>query len=170
VKLTFRPQDGDEQSWTFDLGRFRVSERMDIERYSGMAWGTFKQALINERTAALKALLFVLIRREHPKYRFDDVDFCDDEIVTEVTLDDLHKGRQQVQENDSLSAADKAEMLEAIDQMIADKKTIDGEVVVDEQPDSEPVAEGKVPPKTSSKRSRSTSARSSTSRSLTSGR
>lgn len=161
MKLTFRPQNGDEQSWTIDLDQFRVAEREECERRSGLDWGPFKAALVRDKTSAIRALLFVLIRRTHPTYRWDDVDFCDDEVQVETTIADLEKGRAQIEATANLSTKDKAELLESVDQMIAEKVALDAEAIANGA--VEPVDEGKAPPPTSATSTPSTSRRSSTS-------
>lgn len=87
MKLTYRQEGTSEPKiWPdLDLGRFRSSEIELVERATKMNWGTdFKQSLLQGNMLARRALLWILIRRDHAKYRLDDLDPFDNEVVLEL--------------------------------------------------------------------------------------
>ena len=82
--LVYAPADGDEQRWEFQLGRLRVMEIEAIEKRTDMAYDTeFRENLLKGQVRARRALLWTMLRRQHPTLRFDDVDFAADELRLE---------------------------------------------------------------------------------------
>lgn len=88
MKLTYR-QEGTSKPRVWDnlsLGRFRSREIEAVERVTKMPWGTeFKSAILMGNMLARRALLWTLIKRDHPKYQFNDLDPFDDEVTVELS-------------------------------------------------------------------------------------
>lgn len=137
--LIYRPEGGDEQRFDFDLSRCRVKEREAVEKRTEMAWGAFKAGLAEENTTALRGLLWMMLRRVHPTYRWDDVDFSDEELTVVITAADYRRTRAEVEASTQLSQADKDEALAELDRRIADREEI-------EAVDPEQAGEGKAQP------------------------
>ncbi|MCX4468969.1 hypothetical protein OOK41_01345 [Micromonospora sp. NBC_01655] len=116
MRLTYSPEGETTQSWPINLGRLRVAECEAIERRTGLAYGTeFKEALLKGATTARRALLWTLLRREHPRTRYEDVDFFDDELVLEFDVAELREMRAGAEAEPGIDEQRRAMALAAID-------------------------------------------------------
>lgn len=119
--LTYKPEDGDEQRWTIKLGKLRSLEIEQIEKLTAMDYGAeFRQRLLKGNGLARRALLFTLVRRDHPRTRFADVDFADDELILEMDLVELREVREAVVEAPTLSDDERTIALAQVDAQIAE--------------------------------------------------
>ncbi len=119
--LRYTPEGSDTTEWVVNLGKLRTFDVEAIERVSGMAYGSdFKQNLMKGNGVARRALLWVMLRKAHPTLKYGDVDFADDELVLQLDADELGELRAAVEASTSISEADKALALEALD---ADMRT-----------------------------------------------
>lgn len=83
--LTYTPEGQEAQRFHYEPGKLRVSEAEAIEDRCGMAYGgDFKIALLKGNMRARRALLWTFLRRQHPNYRYEDVDFADSEVTLEL--------------------------------------------------------------------------------------
>ncbi|GIJ51326.1 hypothetical protein Val02_82120 [Virgisporangium aliadipatigenens] len=118
--LIYTPDGEETQKWEFKLGRLRSMEIEAIEKLTGLDYGsTFKQALLQGNARARRALLWTFLRRDHPRLKFSDVDFFDEEV--EVTLDRAEWGELRT-ETEAAAGVDedaRAQALAAIDMAIA---------------------------------------------------
>jgi len=97
VYLRYTPDGGDIQEWTVQLGRFRSQEIEQIERITGLDYGTeFKSRLLKGNGKARRALLWTLQRRDHPRIKFEDVDFADDELTLVMDRAELEETREML--------------------------------------------------------------------------
>jgi hypothetical protein len=96
--VTYAPEDGDRQEWTFNPGRVRASEGQALLReYGEKAWDLFVQAIRQNDLHARRVLLWHLTRRAHPLMKFADTpDFFADEMTVEFSSDELAELRDKV--------------------------------------------------------------------------
>lgn len=121
MQLIYTPDGQESQRWPIDLGKLRVQECEAIEKRTGLAYGTeYKEALLKGGTAARRALLWTLLRRDHPRTRYEDVDFADGELVLEFDLGEYHAMRAAVADDATLTDDDRARGLAVLDQAIAE--------------------------------------------------
>ncbi len=140
--LIYTPEGGDKQEWKFSLGRVRVKEREQVELRTNMSWGTIKASLEEESTAALKGLLWMMLRRTHATYRWEDVDFCDEELTLVVEAEDYRRGRKEIEDHPALSRADKDQKIAFLDTLIAAREAVEAELAAEAAARGE-VSEGK---------------------------
>jgi hypothetical protein len=120
MKLTYKPEDGDPQSWEVKLGRLRTLETEAIEKATGMAYGSeFKEALLKGNTRARRALLWTLLRRQHPAVKLVDVDFADDELVLEMDAEELTDTIAEVRSAPGLDDDQRAQALAILEHQLA---------------------------------------------------
>lgn len=128
--LKYTPDGGDEQKWTFKLGKLRSMETEAIEKLTGLDYGVpFKQALMQGNTRARRALLYTFLRRQHPTIRFADVDFADDELVLDMDVEEWQEMRAEVERSTTVDESTKAEVLAAIDASIAEADPAPGKAL-----------------------------------------
>ncbi len=129
MRLVYTPEGQDEpQVWEFALGKLRSQEVEHIERLTGLSYGTeYKDRLLKGNMLARRALLFTLLRRQHPHYKFADVDFADEELTLEQNLDELLETRKVIETLPAIPEAERPAVLEALDQQIAEERERNGE-------------------------------------------
>lgn len=89
MKVTYTPEDGDEQVFQYNPNKLMSAEREALEKRTGMAFNQFAMGILRGNALCRRALLHVLLKRQHPTIAFDDVDFCWDELTVEMTKGEL---------------------------------------------------------------------------------
>ncbi|UJV41628.1 hypothetical protein [Streptomyces sp. AMCC400023] len=89
MKVTYSPEDGDEQVFDYNPNKLMSAEREVLEKRTGMAFGTFAMGVLRGNALCRRALLHVLLKRQHPTLRFEDVDFLWDELTVEMTVGEI---------------------------------------------------------------------------------
>lgn len=83
-RITYAPDGADPKTWDFEWSRLLSPECIAMERVTGMDYTTeIVPALARGNMLALSALLWVLLKRSAPDLRFDQVQFCLDDISIE---------------------------------------------------------------------------------------
>lgn len=85
MKVTYSPEDGDEQTFDYNPNKLLSAEREALEKRTGKSFQEFSLGVIRGNALCRRALLHVLLKRQHPTLSFDDVDFCWDELTVEMT-------------------------------------------------------------------------------------
>jgi hypothetical protein len=107
--LIYHPEGQDEPTrYRYNPRKLMSVEREDIERRTGKNFSEFTTAVLQGNSLCRRALLFTYLRREHPKTRFEDVDFAWDELTLEYSRQEWKEMREKVLETkhgDELAAA-----------------------------------------------------------------
>lgn len=97
--LIFHREGEDEpRRWRYDPRKLMSVEREDIERRTGRNFSDFTGSVLQGNSLCRRALLFTFLRREHPKTRFEDVDFAWDELTLEYSKQEWSEMRAKVLE------------------------------------------------------------------------
>jgi hypothetical protein len=116
--VTYKPADADEQQWTFTPRKFPSHEAEAIENVTGWTWDEFAGQVMKGSVRARRALLWILLRRQHPIIKFADIAFNTDELELEMDLDELTAMRVEL---DKITDEQVREMaLRQIDEQIAE--------------------------------------------------
>ncbi|MCZ4099841.1 hypothetical protein [Streptomyces sp. H39-C1] len=84
--LVYQPEGSEEpQRWSYNPRKLMDVEREVIERRTEMTFAEFTQAVVKGSSLARRALLFVMLKREHPTTKYDDVHFLWDELKLEYS-------------------------------------------------------------------------------------
>lgn len=84
--LVYQPEGSDEPTrWAYNPRKLMSAEREAIERRTGLTFAEFTQAVVKGSSQARRALLFVMLKRDHPTTKYDDVDFAWDELRLEYS-------------------------------------------------------------------------------------
>lgn len=119
--VTYRPGNGEVQTWEFDPGRVRQSEAELIEKRAGHNWSTWVESIQSGNAASRRILLWHLMRKDHHTLRMEDTpDFYMDELEIEYSLADLQLLRNQVSES-SMEDAEKDRIIDRLDLEIANR-------------------------------------------------
>lgn len=98
MKVTYTPEDGDEQVFDYNPNRLMSAEREALEKRTGKSFSDFAQGVLSGHALCRRALLHVLLKRQHPGISFDDVDFLWDELTVEMTKGELTLAVEQMRE------------------------------------------------------------------------
>ena len=107
MRFVYTPEGADPISWDYNPTRLMSPEAEAIERHTGMTFGEFTVACGRGSMLAIHGLLYVLLKRQHPTLKFDEVQFCIDEIDFEV--DDTDVIAESGAEPEGEDAADEAD-------------------------------------------------------------
>lgn len=79
----------DQELFELDTDNLLMSECIQIEKVTGQTWQEWQQAVANGSMTALKAGLWIAVRRKQPELRFSEFDFAwsDFEIVENPAAD-----------------------------------------------------------------------------------
>lgn len=80
AQLVYKPKGNEPQSWPVEPDKMLSPEVMAIERLTKMTFAEWGDALGRGSITALHALLYVLLKREHPVLRPDDLSFSMEDI------------------------------------------------------------------------------------------
>jgi hypothetical protein len=107
--LVYQPEGQPEATrWRYDPRKLMSVEREDLERRTGRNFSEFTTAVLQGNSLCRRALLFTYLRREHPKTKFEDVDFAWDELKLEYSRQEWQQFRENVlesQHGDELAAS-----------------------------------------------------------------
>jgi hypothetical protein len=119
VKLVYRPEDGQEQSWVYKPGKVRAAQAEQLERRVGLSWDEFNRQLANGSVQCRRALLWHFQRQDHPTLRFEDVDFAVGELRMEFDREEIGQIRAEIAKAklpDGIPEATRKAVLDGLDQ------------------------------------------------------
>lgn len=114
--FTYTQEGAETKSWEFAPQKLMNVEAEVIERHTGMTFGQWSDAVGNSSMLALHGLLFVMLKREIPTLKWDDVQFSLSEIAFEYSEDEKAeiRGVLHAKRDKGTLTADEAEALAEI--------------------------------------------------------
>lgn len=94
--LVYKPDGGEEQRFPYKPQKLMSAEREALERRSRMDFADFTKGVLNGNAVCRRALLWVLLKREHPVLKYEDVDFSWDELRLEYSKQEYELMRDQI--------------------------------------------------------------------------
>jgi|SRR5215218_5158419 len=98
IRLTYAPENDAPQSWDWDLEDADNLEAEAIELVGGEAWDSYGYWFVlmgRGNMRAIRALLWVLLRRNHPDLDFNQVRFRTTEIAVEEIQEESAGGKDE---------------------------------------------------------------------------
>jgi hypothetical protein len=89
VKVIYTPEDGEPQVFKYNPNALMSAEREALEKRTDRSFNEFAMGVLKGSSLCRRALLHVLLKREHPTLRFEDVDFLWDELEIEMTKGEI---------------------------------------------------------------------------------
>lgn len=121
MKVTYKPDGGEPQLWTWDPGDVRQSEAEAIQKRYGGTWDDFAAGVRNGDARARRILLWHFQRQTHPTLRYEDTpDFRMRELTVEFDVDELIAIRDRVLKAD-LPAEERDAALASVEYEIAER-------------------------------------------------
>ncbi|WP_063748906.1 hypothetical protein [Streptomyces sp. NRRL B-24484] len=97
--LTYKPEGSEEpRRWKYEPKKLMSAEREAIEKRTDRNYAQFVGDVQQGSSICRRALLWVMLKREHPALRFDDVDFAWDELDFEYSKAELQEFRRDASE------------------------------------------------------------------------
>lgn len=94
--VTYTPEDGDRQEWTFLPGKLKLSVGEVIEKRAGVPLREFTGQVLSGNARALRVLVWFLQWRAHSNLRFEDVDPAFDEVAVSPDRQERQNLREAV--------------------------------------------------------------------------
>ncbi|MEU3972402.1 hypothetical protein [Streptomyces bacillaris] len=91
-----REGEAEATRWRYEPKKLMSVEREDIERRTSRHFAQFTQDVLQGNSLCRRALLFTYLRREHPKVKFEDVDFGWDELKLEYSRQEYQEMREGI--------------------------------------------------------------------------
>jgi hypothetical protein len=109
IRLTYRPPNKDLQSWELDPDDLDNLESETVEAVGGTQWDSYAQwfyLVTRGNTRAVRALLWMLLKRTDPLLDFNEVRFrtSDVELSDAEESEPVGKGEPDAEDTDSPSA------------------------------------------------------------------
>jgi hypothetical protein len=96
VYLVYTPDGSEEQRFSYKPQKLMSAEREALERRSRMDFADFTKGVLNGNAVCRRALLWVMLKREHPPLKYEDVDFAWDELRLEYSKQEYELMRAQL--------------------------------------------------------------------------
>jgi hypothetical protein len=116
VKFIYKPEGAKPREWPFDPAKLMSPEIEAIERHTGFTFQGWAEAIGNGSFIAIHGLLYVMLKREAPTLRWDDVQFSASEIDMVMEAAEKAALLYELQRRDDLSRAEQ----EVMDDLIAE--------------------------------------------------
>ncbi|MFJ9243812.1 hypothetical protein [Streptomyces sp. NPDC101776] len=114
--LIYQPEGTEEpQKFLYKPQKLMSPEREALERRSRQDFADFTKAVLNGNALCRRALLWVMLKRQHPTLKFEDVDFAWDELKLEYSKQEYELMRAQMLAKGNVDP----EQLEQLDAEIA---------------------------------------------------
>lgn len=84
----YSPEGVEPKRWRYAPGRLLSVEAEEIERRTGMPFGVWMQSVPLGSILALRAFVYIMLRRETPDLSWDSVQICMDEVDFEEAAPD----------------------------------------------------------------------------------
>jgi hypothetical protein len=85
VQFVYKPEGAEPKKWDFRPDKLMNAEAEAIERLTKMTYGQWSEAVTEGSVLAIHGLLYVLLKREVPTLKWDQVQFSMSEVDFELT-------------------------------------------------------------------------------------
>jgi len=106
--ITYKVDGEPDRAWPFDPNKLMSPECEAIERVTKMDYAQFTAKVAAGNALARRAIVWVMLKREHPTLKFEDVSFpygAFDLEYSKVELDELEKQVKGALPEDELNEA-----------------------------------------------------------------
>jgi hypothetical protein len=114
VIITYSPQDGEARAWDLKKVRILSSEAEAVERATDLTYAQVKDQLSKGSARALRAVGWVLAKREAPTLRYGQFDPPEDELDIDFDAEERALLREEAESNPDLTDAQREQLLEAL--------------------------------------------------------
>lgn len=87
--VIYTPDSGNKQQWTFEIDELPSRDAEDIEEATGLLFDDWRWRVQAGGAKAQRALLWVLLRRENSRLRFEEISYRVGELSVQYTIEEL---------------------------------------------------------------------------------
>jgi hypothetical protein len=142
--LIYAPEGGERRTWNLKEVRFMATEAEAVERATGVEWQEAKARVIKGSMVALRAVVWVLVKRDEPTLRYSAFDPAEHEIGVDLDAEEWGVLREELANSDDMSDEQKALMLAQLDAETATAEVPDAdadEIPKDSDAEASPTAD-----------------------------
>lgn len=116
--LVYHPEGQDEPTrWLYDPLKLMSAEREELERRTGLrSFVKVHAGVLEGDSLCRRALLHMFLKRDHPKLRFEDVDFAWGELDIDLSRSELVEAREKAIK--TMQGSELAAALQEIDEKL----------------------------------------------------
>lgn len=96
--FVYKPEGAEPKSWEFKPEKMLSAECIEIEKRTGLDYSDWLDRFKRANMGAIKAYLYVMLRREVHGLKYDDVSFCLEEVAFEPSPEELSEARARLEE------------------------------------------------------------------------
>lgn len=118
MQFVYKPEGAEPRKWPFDPNKLMSPEVEAIERHTGYAFGEWIDQVGRGSFRAIHGLLYVLLKRTHPTLKWDEVQFCIEDIDFEMSAEEMRDARKALEARAAdgpLNDADAAALRELVE-------------------------------------------------------
>jgi hypothetical protein len=130
--IIYAPEGGERQTWNLKEVRFMSSEAEAVERSTGLEWQEAKARVVKGSMLALRAVAWVLLKRDQPTLRYTAFDPAENEIGVDLDAEEWGVLREELAASEDMTEAERAAMLAQLDAEMAE--AVPAEAEPDEAP------------------------------------
>lgn len=113
--LIYEPEGGERRTWNLKEIRFMSSEAETVERSTGLEWQEAKARVIKGSMLALRAIVWVLVKRDQPALRYTQFDPAENEIGVDFDTEEWAVVRDELANSPDLDDEQRAIALAQLD-------------------------------------------------------
>lgn len=113
--IIYAPEGGERRTWNLKEVRFMSSEAETVERSTGLEWQEAKARVIKGSMLALRAIVWVLVKRDQPALRYTQFDPAEDEIGVDFDTEEWAVVRDELANSPDLDDEQRALALAQLD-------------------------------------------------------
>ena len=124
MQFTYTPEGADTRKWPFQPGKLMNAEVEAIERQTGLSFRAWVQGMSDGSVLAIHGFLYVMLKRSIPNLKWDDVQFCMDEVNLEMEDDEIAQVRESIEKKvaDGTATKDDLDLLESLPEVEVPKE------------------------------------------------
>lgn len=125
--IIYAPEGVERRTWNLKEVRFMSSEAEAVERATGLEWQEAKARVVKGSMLALRAVTWVLLKRDQPTLRYTAFDPAENEIGVDLDAEEWGVLREELAASEDLSDAERAAALAQLDAEITGAEPADAE-------------------------------------------
>ena len=117
MKFVYKPEGTEPKKWDFAPRKLLVAELIEIEKRTGLAFEEWSQRFRSSSALAIHAYLYVMLKRELPTLKWDDLSWTMDEVDFELGDDEASTARAALEAKRETAeglTGDEAALLESL--------------------------------------------------------
>lgn len=113
--IVYAPEGSDEKRWDLKTARIMAPEAEAVERATGLEWEQAKTKVLNGSMLAIRAITWVLMKRDQPNLRYAQFTPAAAELAYELDGEEMAVIRQEIERNPELDEDERESLLAQLD-------------------------------------------------------